>query len=73
MKYSIRRALVGILSIPFVAGAYTFVYLALVLLGAEPGNTLTDVYATGINIAIVVALMLTFYPQIAKVLDKVVK
>lgn len=72
MKYSIRRALVGILSIPFVAGAYTFVYLALVLLGAEPGNTLTDVYATGINIAIVVALILTFYPQFSKFVNKLI-
>lgn len=70
MKFAIRRAVVGVISIPLVAGAYTFVYLTLVLLGAEPTSSLTDTYANGVNVAIVVALILTFYPQFTKLIDK---
>lgn len=72
MKFVIRRALLGIVSIPLVAGAYTFVYLTLLILGAEPTSSLTDTYANGINIAIAVALILTFYPQFTKLVNKLI-
>lgn len=71
MKYAIRRALVGVISIPFVAGAYTFVYLALMVLGAEPTtSSLGETFANGVNIAIVIALILTFFPQFTKLVNK---
>jgi hypothetical protein len=70
MKYAIRRALVGIVSIPFVAGAYTFVYLALIALGADPSASLGEVFANGVNIAIVIAIILTFFPQFTRLVDK---
>jgi hypothetical protein len=70
MKYAIRRALLGIVSIPLVAGGYTFFYLSLLILGAEPTSSLTEVYGNGINIAIAIAIILTFYPQFTKLVDK---
>ena len=73
MKYAIRRALLGVISIPLVAGGYTFFYLSLLILGAEPTSSLTEVYGNGINIAITLAIALVFYPQISKFLDKIVK
>lgn len=70
MKFVIRRALLGLISIPLVAGAYTFVYLTLLVMGAEPTSSLTDTYANGVNIAIVVAIILTFFPQFTKLVNK---
>ena len=70
MKYAIRRAIVGVISIPLVAGAYTFFYLTLLLMGAEPTSSLSDTYANGINIAIVIAIILTFFPQFTKLVNK---
>ena len=70
MKYAIRRALVGVISIPLVAGGYTFFYLSLLILGAEPTASLTEVYGNGINIAIVIAIILTFFPQFTKLVNK---
>ena len=72
MKYVIRRALLGVISIPLIAGAYVFFYLTLVLLGAEPTSSLTDTFANGVNVAIVVALILTFYPQFSKFVNKLI-
>ena len=72
MKFYIRRAVLGIVGIPFVAGAWVFVYLSFLLMGAEPSQTLTDTFANGITIGIIVAVMLTFSPQVSKVLDKIV-
>lgn len=70
MKYAIRRALLGIVSIPFVAGAYTFLYLTLLLLGAEPGQSISETFFIGCQIAFVFAIILTFYPQFTKLVDK---
>lgn len=72
MKYVIRRALLGLVSIPLVAGAYVFFYLLLLLAGAEPSASLSDTFANGVNIAIVVALILTFYPQFSSLVDKLI-
>ena len=71
MKFLIRRFLVGLISIPFVAGAYLFLNLLLIALGAEAQYTVEDAFYNGIEIGIVVALILVFYPQFSKVLDKV--
>jgi hypothetical protein len=70
MKYAIRRALVGIVSIPFVAGAYLFLNLLLIALGAEAQYTVEDAFYNGIEIGIVIAIILTFYPQFTRLVDK---
>ncbi len=70
MKYLIRRAILGIVSIPFVAGAYTFLYLLLLVAGAEPGTTLTETFNNGLLIASVLAVVITFYPQFSRLLDR---
>ena len=72
MKFLIRRALVGIVSIPFVAGAYLFLNLLLIALGADAQYTVEDAFYNGIEIGIVIALVITFYPQFSRFLDKLV-
>jgi hypothetical protein len=71
MKFAIRRLIAGVIAIPVVAGTYTAFYLFVILLGGDPSMNLTETFSTGINIAITLAIALVFYPQIAKVLDKV--
>jgi hypothetical protein len=73
MKFLIRRFLVGLISIPFVAGAYLFLNLFLIYLGAEPQYTVEDAFYNGIEIGIVVALVITFYPQFSRFLDKLIE
>lgn len=72
MKFYIRRAVAGIVSIPFVAGAWVFFYLLLLLGGAEPSQSLGETFANGVNIGIIVAVFFTFAPQVNKFLSKVV-
>ncbi len=70
MKYVIRRAILGVVSIPFVAGAYVFLYLTLLLLGAEPSQTISETFFIGSQIGFVLAVILAFYPQFSRLLDK---
>ena len=72
MKFVIRRAIVGIVSIPFVAGAYLFLNLFLIYLGADPQYTVEDAFYNGVEIGIVVALILAFYPQFSKFVNKLI-
>lgn len=69
MKYYVRRAIFGIIAIPFVAGAYTFLYFTLLLLGAETNQTIGDTYENGVLIGATLALVFTFAPQFNKFLD----
>lgn len=71
MKFVIRRLIASVIAIPVIAGTYTALYTFLVLAGADPGMSFTDVFSTGINIGITLAVALMFYPQISKTLDKV--
>lgn len=71
MKYFIRRAIVGIISIPFVAGAYLFLYFVLLLAGAEPNASIGESFNNGLLIGTVIALAITFQPQFSKFLDKI--
>jgi hypothetical protein len=71
MKFYIRRAVAGIVAIPFVAGAWVFFYLLLLVAGAEPNQSLTDTFNNGLFIGSTVAVMFTFAPQVAKILAKV--
>jgi hypothetical protein len=70
MKFYIRRAIAGIVAIPFVAGAWCFFYLLLLLAGAEPNQSLTETFNNGVLIGSVVALFFTFAPQVSRLLDK---
>lgn len=72
MKFYIRRAVAGIVSVPFVAGAWVFFYLMLIVLGGEPNQTISETFANGITIGIIVAVMFTFAPQFAKFVSKIV-
>lgn len=73
MKYVIRRAILGIVSIPFVAGAWVFFYLLLLLAGAEPNQSLSDTFNNGILIGVTCAIFFAFYPQFSRFLDKLVE
>jgi hypothetical protein len=70
MKYVIRRAILGVVSIPVVAGTYIALYAFLVLAGADSWMSFDEVFDNGVNIAIVVAIILTFYPQFSRLVDK---
>lgn len=70
MKFYIRRAIVGIIAIPFVAGAWCFFYLLLLLAGGESNQTLTETFQNGILIGVVLALVFTFAPQVNAFVEK---
>ena len=70
MKFYIRRAILGIVSIPFVAGAYVFLYLCLLLLGADTRQSLSDTFNNGMFIGGTIAVVLTFYPQFVRLVEK---
>jgi hypothetical protein len=72
MKFVVRRAVVGVLAVPVVAGLYVFGYVALMLMGAEPTSSSHEVFVTGIEFGAVFAVMFTFSTQLGKFLDKVV-
>lgn len=71
MKFYIRRAVAGIISIPFVAGAWVFFYLMLIVLGGEPQQGIDDTFENGLLIGSVVAIMITFAPQVSKFINKI--
>lgn len=71
MKLYIRRAIVGILAIPFIAGAWVFIYLVLALAVGDFGNTLTEAFDNGLLIASVLAAAFTFKPQFNKLIDAI--
>ena len=72
MKYVIRRAILGIVSIPFVAGAWVFFYLLLLLAGAEPNQSIGDTFNNGMFIGGTLAVVLTFYPQLYNLMNKII-
>jgi hypothetical protein len=72
VKFVIRRAVVGVLAVPAVAGAYVFGYLGLMLMGAEGGLKIEEIWNNGMLIGSVSAVMFAFSPQVNKFLDKVV-
>lgn len=71
MKYVIRRALVGVIAIPVVAGAYVFLNLSLIALGADPQYTVEDTYYNGLEIGIVSAFFFAFATQFSRFLDRI--
>jgi hypothetical protein len=71
MKFVVRRAVIGVLAVPAVAGAYVFGYLGLLLLGAEGALKIEEIWNNGMLIGGVCAVMLVFAPQVNKFLDRV--
>jgi hypothetical protein len=57
---------------PLVAGAYVFGYLALVLMGAEIGASIEEIWNNGFLIGIVSALAFGFATQLDKFVSKIV-
>lgn len=72
MKFVVRRAVVGVLAVPAVAGAYVFVYLWLMLLGAENSLKIEEIFNNGLLIGSVSAVMFAFATQVNKFLTKIV-
>jgi len=70
MKFVIRRAIAGLISIPVVAGTYVALYAFLVMAGADSWMSFDEVFANGVNIGLTVAVILTFYPQFSRLVDK---
>ena len=70
MKFYFRRAVVGLVSVPLVAGAYLLGYALLVGAGAGAGSSATEVWATGLWIGGLVAVFLTFAPQVLTLVRK---
>jgi small neutral amino acid transporter SnatA (MarC family) len=70
-KFIIRRAIVGIVAIPLVAGVYTLGYALLLALGAQPNNSVEGVWSIGLQIGITVAIAFTFAKQIMRYTDTV--
>lgn len=71
MKFYIRRAVVGAIATPVIAGAYFVFYALLVGAGADPTNTPQGVWANGIMIGVVLAVAFTFFPQLVKLEKKI--
>jgi hypothetical protein len=72
MKFYIRRAVVGVIAVPVVAGLYTFAYLWLVIAGGEPNVSSEEVFNNGLWLGALIAVMLTFSPQVSKLLNRIV-
>lgn len=73
MKYIIRRAVLGAVAVPFIAGAYTLGYAGLVGLGGQPTATVSEVWSNGLMFGIVVAVALTFAPQLMRTVERVLE
>ena len=72
MKFYIRRAVAGVIAVPVIAGLYTLGYLWLVIAGGEPTITSVEVFNNGLWLGGLVAVMLTFSPQVSKFLNRVI-
>ncbi len=66
------RGLVGLATLPFIAGAYVFLYLIIGSLTNNFSSTIDEVWQNGLLIGAVWVVFLVFYPIITKLLDKVV-
>jgi hypothetical protein len=71
MKFYIRRAIAGVIATPLIAGAYFVGYALLVGAGADPTNTPAGVWANGLMIGTIVAVMFTFLPQVDSILARI--
>ncbi|CAB4128707.1 hypothetical protein UFOVP225_62 [uncultured Caudovirales phage] len=68
MKFYIRRAILGIIATPLVAVAWCVFYALLIGLGGIPTQTIGETFANGLLIGSVLAILLTFAPQVKRLL-----
>jgi hypothetical protein len=54
-----------------VAGAYLFLNVLLIALGADAQYSVEDAFYNGIEIGIVSAVMFTFSPQVSRLLNRI--
>jgi hypothetical protein len=66
MKYVIRRAVLGVVATPIVAGAWVLFIAVLIGLGAEPTANVSQVWNDGLGLGVIVAVLFTFGPLIVK-------
>ena len=71
MKYYIRRAVAGVVAIPFVAVAWTGVYFMLLVAGGIPQQTIGETFQNGLWLGGLLAVMLTFAPQVSKFITRI--
>lgn len=64
MKFYVRRAVLGAIATPIIAGAYFVFYAVLVGLGAEPTNTPAGVWSSGLVLGATLGVAFIFAPQI---------
>jgi hypothetical protein len=66
MKYVFRRAVLGVVATPIVAGVWVLFIATLIGLGAEPTASVNQVWNDGLGLGVVVAVLFTFLPLIVK-------
>jgi predicted transporter len=66
------RGLVGLATLPFIAGAYVFLYIAIGSLTNSFSSTIDEVWQNGLLIGAVWTVFLVFYPVITKLLDRAI-
>lgn len=72
LKFTIRRAVVGLLALPVVAGAYVFMYVLLGSLGNNLSVSLDTIWNNGLLIGSVSAIAFAFATQIDKLMARLV-
>jgi hypothetical protein len=70
MKYVIRRAVVGLLALPVVAGTYLFVYVLLGSLGNSFSLSLDEIWNNGLLFGSVSAIAFAFATQLDKFVSR---
>lgn len=71
MKFYVRRAVLGVVATPVVAGVYFVGYALLVGAGADPTNTPAGVFQNGLWLGGLLAVAFTFAPQLLALEKKI--
>ena len=66
MKYVIRRAVLGVVATPLIAGAWVLFTAGLIGLGAEPSASVNEVWNDGLWLGVITAVAFTFGPLLTK-------
>jgi hypothetical protein len=66
MKYVIRRAVLGVIATPFIAGAWVLFIAVLIGLGAEPTASVNQVWNDGLALGVISTIMFAIGPLIVK-------
>jgi hypothetical protein len=72
MKYVIRRAVLGAIAVPVVAGTYVFVYVLLGSLGNSLSVSLDEIWNNGLLVGVVSAIAFAFATQLDKFVSRLV-